>query len=53
MTARLALSLLAAAALGSALGFFVVGTPTTFGVSLASSMALGIAADLAGRCSHG
>ena len=53
MTARLALSLSAAAALGSALGFFVVGTPTTFGVSLAASMALGIAADLSGRwCSR-
>ena len=51
MTARLALSLLAAAALGSALASLAVCTPTMFGVSLAASMALGLAADLAGRCS--
>ena len=51
MTVRLALSLSAAAALGSALASLAVGTPTMFGVSLAASMALGLAADLAGRCS--
>ena len=50
MTVRLALSLSAAAALGSALASLAVGTPTMFGVSLAASMALGLAADLIGRC---
>ena len=44
MTVRLALSLSAAAALGSALASLAVGTPTMFGVSLAASMALGLAA---------
>ena len=52
MTARLALSLLAAAALGSALTSLAVGTPTMFGVSLAASMALVIAADLTDRFRH-
>lgn len=52
MTARLALSLCAAAALGSALASLAVGTPTMFGVSLAASMALVIAADLTDRFLH-
>lgn len=47
MTARLALSLSAATAMGFALGSLALGTPTMFGISLAISMVLVIAADLA------
>ncbi|MFN3005111.1 hypothetical protein [Mycolicibacterium wolinskyi] len=48
MTAR-ALALIAALALGFALGSLAVGTPTMFGVSLAVSMLVGMGADLAGK----
>lgn len=48
MTVRRALFLMAMAAMASALTSLAVGTPTAFGIALAASMALGIAADLVG-----